>query len=92
MKRMLFIFILLFGLFQLSLLIAEHPDLLEESNKVCKVLDLICEKSMKSRDTDDVMAMKAHYFATLIRHAKEYSDINAWIKRYDSDIIHNDDH
>jgi len=54
--------------------------LLDESYKVCKVLDLICEKAMKSRDTDDVMAMKSHYFATLIRKAKESQSIEAWIK------------
>ena len=65
----------------MSLLLREHPGLLEESYKVCKVLDLICEKSMKSRDTDDVMAMKSHYFATLIRRAKDAKDIHAWIKR-----------
>ena len=48
---------------------------------MCKVLDIICEKAMKSRDTDDVTAMKANYFATLLRHAKEAKDINAWLKR-----------
>lgn len=54
--------------------------MLEESYKVCKVLDLICEKSMKARDTDDVMAMKTHYFATVIRKAKEYPNLENWIK------------
>lgn len=65
---------------KVSLLLLEFPGLVEENYKVCKVLDLICEKAMKSRDTDDVMAMKAHYFATLIRHAKDCKDVNTWIK------------
>jgi hypothetical protein len=52
---------------------------------VGKVLDLLCEKSMKSRDTNDVMAVKAHYYATVIRHAATSytdNDKNAapWIK------------
>ena len=67
--------------FQLSQVIEANPCLLEESYKICKVLDLICEKAMKARDTDEVMAIKAHYFATLIRHAKESKDITTWIKR-----------
>ena len=56
--------------------------MLTESHKVCKVLDMICERAMKARDTDDVMAMKAHYFATVLRKAKEDKDIDTWIKRY----------
>lgn len=65
---------------KLSQVVKNNPSLLEESYKVCKVLDLICEKAMKSRDTDDVMAIKAHYFATLIRHAKDSKDMTTWIK------------
>ena len=67
--------------FQLSQVVADNPSLIAENYKVCKVLDLICEKAMKSRDTDDVMAIKAHYFATLIRHAKDSKDMATWIKR-----------
>ncbi|XP_053408238.1 ankyrin repeat and MYND domain-containing protein 2-like [Mercenaria mercenaria] len=59
----------------------KHTILMNESYKVCKVLDHICEKAMKSRDTDDVMAMKAHYFATVIRKAKDEPSLDDWIKK-----------
>ena len=42
---------------------------------------MICKKAMKARDTDDVMAMKAHYFATMIRKAKDEKSIDDWIKK-----------
>lgn len=59
--------------------------LLEESSKVAKVLDLMCEKSMKDADTNDVMAIKANYFAFIIRTmAKSYNEkdksLQPWLK------------
>lgn len=65
----------------MTLHVLDHPELMNESYKVCKVLDLICEKAMKARDTDDITAMKAHYFATVIRKAKEDTSLDHWIKR-----------
>ena len=39
-------------------------------------------KAMKACDTDDVMAVKSHYFATILRKATAEKDINTWIKKY----------
>ncbi|XP_052806837.1 ankyrin repeat and MYND domain-containing protein 2-like [Mya arenaria] len=65
---------------KISLHLQAYPEMMNESYKVCKVLDLIVEKSMKAREPDDVMAMKAHYFATIIRKAKDCKDLDTWIK------------
>ncbi|XP_060582578.1 ankyrin repeat and MYND domain-containing protein 2-like [Ruditapes philippinarum] len=66
---------------KVSLHLKDNSELMDESYKVCKVLDMICEKAMKSKDTDDVMAMKAHYFATIIRKAKDDTSLDEWIKK-----------
>ncbi|XP_053409317.1 uncharacterized protein LOC123561321 isoform X2 [Mercenaria mercenaria] len=66
---------------KISLNLKEHPELMNESYKVCKVLDLLCEKAMKARNTDHVKAMKVHYFATVIRKAKDDSCLDDWIKK-----------
>ncbi|XP_041371875.1 ankyrin repeat and MYND domain-containing protein 2-like isoform X2 [Gigantopelta aegis] len=65
---------------RVSLLLKENPELLHESYKVCKVLDCIVEKNMKSREPNDVLALKLHYFATVIRHAVKAENIDVWIK------------
>ena len=66
---------------QILLHLQVHPEMVNESYKVCKVLEFICEKAMKARDTDDIMAMKAHYFATVMRKSKDFKDLTAFIKR-----------
>ncbi|KAL4229110.1 Ankyrin repeat and MYND domain-containing protein 2 [Mactra antiquata] len=65
---------------KVSFHLQKFQGLMNESYKVCKVLDILCEKSMKARDTDDVMAVKTHYFATVIRKAKDSDSLDTWIK------------
>ncbi|XP_050407199.1 ankyrin repeat and MYND domain-containing protein 2 isoform X2 [Patella vulgata] len=70
---------------KLSMYLRDHMELIHESYKVAKVLDVLVEKNMKARDTNDVMAVKLHYFATLIRLARTSHDdkndnLEFWIK------------
>ncbi|XP_052253570.1 ankyrin repeat and MYND domain-containing protein 2-like isoform X2 [Dreissena polymorpha] len=65
---------------KISMHVQDNPELLRDSYKVCKVLDLIAEKAMKAREPDDIVAMKAHYFSTIIRKAKDCKDLDTWIK------------
>ena len=58
-------------LLQVALYLKDHRDLVLESYKVCKVLSIIVENNMKSRDTNDVQAIKCHFFATIIRLANK---------------------
>lgn len=50
----------------------DNKELVLDAYKVAKVLDILVEESMKSRDTNDVLAIKCHYFATLIRQASKF--------------------
>ncbi|CAI9728169.1 repeat and MYND domain-containing 2-like [Octopus vulgaris] len=70
---------------KVSYFLEANPSLLENSHKVQKVLDIMCEKSMKSADTNDVMAIKVNYYSFMIRNlAKSYNEkeksLNSWIK------------
>lgn len=56
---------------KIALYLKEHRELVLESYKVAKVLDIIVEESMKSRDTNDPLSIKCHYFASIIRHANK---------------------
>ncbi|OWK06227.1 ANKMY2, partial [Cervus elaphus hippelaphus] len=51
------------------MLINENPLLAEEAalNKCYKVMDLICEKCMKQRDMNEVLAMKMHYISCIFQ-------------------------
>ena len=62
---------LLIVLSQVALFLKEHRELVLESYKVGKVLDIIVERNMKSRETNDVQAIKCHYYATIIRLANK---------------------
>ncbi|CAJ0964602.1 unnamed protein product [Ranitomeya imitator] len=54
---------------QIIFLIKENPLLLDaEALKRCSaVLDLICEKCMKQRDMNEVLAMKMHYISCIFQ-------------------------
>ncbi|KAK3106180.1 hypothetical protein FSP39_014402 [Pinctada imbricata] len=69
---------------KLSFYLQEHVGLLEEYKKIVKVLEMLCEKGMKAKDTNDVIAMKTHYLATLIRNVgkiyAEKKEVETWIK------------
>lgn len=62
--------------------------MLENSKKVVRVLESLCEKCMKARDTNHVMAMKTHYFSFVVSEAarayQEKGSLDDWIKRYSS--------
>lgn len=54
---------------KLSLYLQQTPELMLNADKVTKVLDLLCERMMKQRETDEIMALKFHYFSFLIKRA-----------------------
>ncbi|XP_076455993.1 ankyrin repeat and MYND domain-containing protein 2-like [Babylonia areolata] len=56
---------------KVALYLKENRELVLESYKVGKVLDLIVEKNMKARDTNDMQAIKCHYYAAIIRLASK---------------------
>lgn len=71
------------------MLVNENPLLAEAAalGKCYKVLDLICEKCMKQRDMNEVLAMKMHYisciFQKCIGFLKEGENkLDTLIKRY----------
>ncbi len=71
---------------QISMYLQEHPQLLNESNKIGKLFEVLCEKMMKRSDTNEVMAIKLHYFGSLIKMAgksrlNKEDNLDGWIKR-----------
>jgi hypothetical protein len=77
--------ILFFYNLQLGFYLQENVGLLENSKKVVRVLESLCEKCMKARDTNHVMAMKTHYFSFIVAEAskafKEKGNLDEWIKQ-----------
>ncbi|XP_026533815.1 ankyrin repeat and MYND domain-containing protein 2 isoform X3 [Notechis scutatus] len=51
------------------LLVKENPLLaeVEAMQKCCKVLDLICEKCMKQKEMNEVLAIKMHYISCIFK-------------------------
>uniref|UniRef100_A0A2C9MAI1 MYND-type domain-containing protein n=1 Tax=Biomphalaria glabrata TaxID=6526 RepID=A0A2C9MAI1_BIOGL len=76
---------------KISLYLQNHPELLDESAKVCIVLSRIVEKNMKSREINDIVAMKCHFISTVIKLAAEArgkdkdKSLNGWLKRLKED-------
>lgn len=72
---------------KISLYLQEHPELLTEHKKVCLVLSRLVEKNMKSREVNDILAIKCHFMQTVINlaaeaKAKDKSDsLNSWLKQ-----------
>lgn len=78
------------------LLVKENPLLteVEALQKCYYVLDLICEKCMKQREMNEVLAIKMHYisciFQKCILFLKEREDkLDGLIKRYAIISIYN---
>ncbi|GAB1601008.1 ankyrin repeat and MYND domain-containing protein 2-like [Argonauta hians] len=70
---------------KISYFLEKHAGLLENSQKVRNVFDIICEKSIKSIDVNEVMAIKVNYYSFLIQLiAKSYIEkdrsLNSWLK------------
>lgn len=54
---------------QLCLYLQDHPGLLDNYTGIVKVFEHLCEKSMKARDTNDIFALKTHYYSVLFKTA-----------------------
>ncbi|XP_026562150.1 ankyrin repeat and MYND domain-containing protein 2 isoform X3 [Pseudonaja textilis] len=54
---------------KIVLLVKENPLLaeVEAMQKCCKVLDLICEKCMKQKEMNEVLAIKMHYISCIFK-------------------------
>jgi len=60
---------------KLSLILRENIELLNNSICVIRVLGLLCEKMMKQRDTNEILAMKFCYLSfVLSRAAKSHAE------------------
>ena len=72
-------------LLQLSMHLQDHPELLEAYEKVYRLLDHFCEKVMKARETNEVLGIKFHYLAHVVKQCgKIYAEnktLDQWIKR-----------
>ena len=71
---------------QLSLYIQSHTELLDAVTQVSRVLDLLCERMMKQKDTNQVLAIKFHYLASLVKQChksrEQHGDnLQTWLKR-----------
>ncbi|XP_052094665.1 ankyrin repeat and MYND domain-containing protein 2-like [Mytilus californianus] len=71
---------------KLAFYLQENSGLLENSTKkVVRTLESLCEKCMKARETNHVMAMKTHYFSFVVAEAgkvyKEKGSLDEWIKQ-----------
>lgn len=54
---------------QLSLYLSANVELLKQSDRVTRVLDCLCEKMMKQRDTNEILAVKFSYLSYVVKHA-----------------------
>ncbi|XP_045445891.1 ankyrin repeat and MYND domain-containing protein 2 [Melitaea cinxia] len=60
---------------RLALNLQHMPALLENAEKVSKVLDMLCKKEMtRGSDTNEVMAFKYHYLAYIIKELNNIRD------------------
>jgi len=54
---------------KLSLILRENIELINNADCVVRVLDLLCEKMMKQRDTNEILAMKFCYLSFVLKQA-----------------------
>ncbi|GFN94641.1 ankyrin repeat and mynd domain-containing protein 2 [Plakobranchus ocellatus] len=72
---------------KISIFLQDHPELLTEHKKVCLVLSRLVEKNMKSREINDILAIKCHFIQTVIQLAAEAREkdkaksLNPWLKQ-----------
>nr|XP_033786852.1 ankyrin repeat and MYND domain-containing protein 2 isoform X2 [Geotrypetes seraphini] len=59
---------------KIVMLVQENPLLadVESLGKCCRVLDLICEKCMKQRDMNEVLALKMHYLSCIFQKCSNF--------------------
>ncbi|XP_012940391.1 ankyrin repeat and MYND domain-containing protein 2 [Aplysia californica] len=71
---------------KITLFLRDHAELLAESKRVCLVLSRLVEKNMKSREVNDVVALKCHFISTVVKLAAEAKEndkeksITGWLK------------
>ncbi|XP_070536032.1 ankyrin repeat and MYND domain-containing protein 2-like [Ptychodera flava] len=58
---------------RIALHVEKNKDLLESASRVARVLDLICEKQFKQRDVNEVLSMKMHYLACVLRACHKWN-------------------
>ena len=63
----------------------KNSELLEDSYKVAKVLDILVTKMMKQSATNEIMALKFCYLGNLVKQADKSrkdkgDDLQGWIK------------
>jgi len=54
---------------KLSFILRENNELINNADCVIRVLDLLCEKMMKQRDTNEILAMKFCYLSFVLSQA-----------------------
>jgi len=54
---------------KLSFILRENIELINNADCVIRVLDLLCEKMMKRRETNEILAMKFSYLSFVLRQA-----------------------
>ncbi|XP_071941264.1 ankyrin repeat and MYND domain-containing protein 2-like [Antedon mediterranea] len=57
---------------KICLFASKHEELLNNAIRIAKVLDCICEQQMKQKETNEVLAIKMHYFASILRTCHKY--------------------
>jgi len=56
---------------KLSFILRENIELINNAECVIRVLDLLCEKMMKQRDTNEILAMKFCYLSFVLKQASK---------------------
>ena len=59
----------LLDIFSLAFILKQRCDLLWHKSAVCQVLEEMVEGLMKKKETDEVAAMKLHYFSSYLQQA-----------------------
>ena len=81
--------------------LADNVELIRNHEKIIRVLDCLCEKMMKQRDTNEILALKFSYLSYLVKQAatfyKKQSDrtvgdssetlLDPWIKLFVTDVF-----
>ena len=63
-------------------MIQDHPDLLNEGQKIYRLFETLCERAMKSKNTNEVMGLKFHYLGHIVKAAvKNKDDMDAFVKK-----------
>ena len=49
--------------------LSSNLELLKQADRVTRVLDCLCEKMMKQRESNEILALKFSYLAYLVKYA-----------------------